>query len=209
LAGCRRSSGRGSALRRPLGGCGDSFVQRTATVTERAPVQLRWSTTKVFELEPCPEFQQQPDERLHGPQSSSSQLLVPARSTRCSRWLILVVFMTGRSLAALQLSGFFNVRSCRCAVLRIGSLLLCAAVTSVTAFLAPVWQGAARLQESPSYQPSATFATHGCAPGERAVLGLLMWPIRVRWRLCATAGNMSCVASSCTPPAAGITQADH
>ena len=95
------------------------FVQRTATVTERAPVQLRWSTTKVFELEPCPEFQQQPDERLHGPQSSSSQLLVPARSTRCSRWLILVVFVTGRSLAALQLSGF----------------------TSVTAFLAPVWHG--------------------------------------------------------------------
>ena len=112
--------------------------------------------------------------------------------------------MTARALAALQLLGFLIYNAAGVLSAPPPSLSLCAASTSVTALLAPVWQGAAQPRAAPPDRPSTTFGTHGSAPGECAALGLLMWPIGVWWRQHAMAGHVR-MASSRAPAAAGIT----
>jgi hypothetical protein len=91
--------------------------------------------------------------------SSSSLLLDAVRTRRCSRWVSLFVFISGRALAALRLLCFDFIRICRSAGHRAMRFLPCTAATAMTALLAPVRQEAARSRVAPSDSPSATVPT--------------------------------------------------
>ena len=82
-----------------------SFVRPTAGATVSAPVQLRRQNSKASKSRPCTEFQQQPDERLHGPGAPPACCwMLCARdgarnATTCS-WLLLDVLSLRCSYSA-------------------------------------------------------------------------------------------------------------
>ena len=84
--------------------------------------------------------------------------------------------MTARALTALQHFCVSMVRVWRCAAHRGARLPPCTAANAVTAFLAPVRQGAARSRAASSGSPSATVGMRGGVLGERAALSMLTQP---------------------------------
>ena len=96
------------------------------------------------------------------------------------------------------------VRVWRCATHRGARLPPCTAANAVTAFVAPVRQGAARSRAASSGSSSATVGMRGGVLGERAALNIAHAAVESKRRRRAMAGHVRTASSRC-PAAAGIT----